>query len=58
MLLIKELIYFRFIKNTFQHYEEGHQEQDKNWMNSSFECVHRVKFDLFRRFGLIAAAGD
>lgn len=27
-------------------------------MNSSFECVHRVKFDLFRRFGLIAAAGD
>lgn len=41
-----------------QHYEEGHQEQDKNWMNSSFECVHRVKFDLFRRFGLIAAAGD
>lgn len=27
-------------------------------MNSSFQCAHRVKMDLFRRFGLIAAAGD
>ena len=27
-------------------------------MNSSFECAHRVKFDLFRRYGMIAAAGD
>ncbi len=29
-----------------------------NWANSSFECNHRVKFDLFKRFGVIAAAGD
>lgn len=36
-------------------YEEG---KDKNWMNSSFDCAHRVKFDLFLRYGLIAAAGD
>jgi alpha-galactosidase len=27
-------------------------------MNNSFECSHRVKFDLFLRYGLIAAAGD
>lgn len=40
------------------HYEEGYNEPDKNWANSSFDCAHRVKFDLFRRFGLIAAAGD
>ena len=40
------------------HYEEGYQEPDKNWANSTFECAHRVKFDLFRRYGLIAAAGD
>lgn len=40
------------------HYEEGYNEPDKNWANSSFECAHRVKFDLFRRYGLIAAAGD
>ena len=31
---------------------------DDNWMNNSFECSHRVKIDLFRRYGWIAAAGD
>lgn len=31
---------------------------DKNWMNSSFACSNRVKFDLFLRYGAIAAAGD
>ena len=41
-----------------EHYEEGFEEPDKNWANSSFNCAHRVKFDLFRRYGLIAAAGD
>ncbi len=41
-----------------KHFEEGYHEPDKNWANSTFECAHRVKFDLFNRFGLIAAAGD
>ena len=27
-------------------------------MNSSFKCANRVKMDLFKRYGLIAAAGD
>ena len=36
-------------------FEDGH---DNNWMNNTFACAHRVKFDLFRRYGLIAAAGD
>ena len=40
------------------HFEEGFAERDKNWANDSFACAHRVKFDLFRRYGLIAAAGD
>ena len=31
---------------------------DRNWMNSSFSSEDKVKFDLFRRFGYIAAAGD
>ena len=39
--------------------EEGYDEGlDDNWMNSFFACAHRVKFDLFRRYGAIAAAGD
>jgi len=32
--------------------------KDNNWMNNHFACDHRVKFDLFLRYGLIAAAGD
>lgn len=40
------------------HYEDGYDERDSNWANNSFSCAHRVKFDLFRRYGLIAAAGD
>ena len=41
-----------------EHFEEGYNEQERHWMNSSFNCAHRVKMDLFRRYGLIAAAGD
>lgn len=39
--------------------EDGYEaSKDDNWMNSFFNCAHRVKFDLFRRYGAIAAAGD
>ena len=49
-------IYAKFADKYFESgYDEG---GDNNWMNSSFSCAHRVKFDLFRRYGAIAAAGD
>ena len=49
-------LYARFAEKYAESgFEEG---QDKNWMNSHFACAHRVKFDLFRRYGAIAAAGD
>lgn len=39
--------------------ETGYADgKDSNWMNSYFSCGHRVKFDLFLRYGAIAAAGD
>ena len=42
-----------------KYYETGFLKgKDDNWMNNFFECSHRVKFDLFRRYGKIAAAGD
>lgn len=42
-----------------KYYETGFTKgKDDNWMNNSFDCSHRVKFDLFLRYGLIAAAGD
>lgn len=48
-------VYRGFIDKSF---EEGYSEKDKNWANSTFACAHRVKFDLFNRYGWIAAAGD
>jgi alpha-galactosidase/6-phospho-beta-glucosidase family protein len=42
----------RHYKDGFEGAEEGH------WMNNHFSSAERVKFDLFRKFGLIAAAGD
>ncbi|HCW53552.1 MAG TPA: alpha-glucosidase/alpha-galactosidase [Clostridium sp.] len=42
-----------------KYYEEGFDDGgDDNWMNNSFKFAHRIKFDLFKNFGLIAAAGD
>lgn len=43
-----------------KYYESGYDALDEkdHWMNSTFACAHRVKFDLFRRYGAIAAAGD
>lgn len=32
--------------------------KDNNWMNNTFACSDKVKMDLFRRYGVIAAAGD
>ena len=48
-------VYRDYIQN---HFEEGYEERGTNWANASFACAHRVKFDLFNRYGLIAAAGD
>jgi alpha-galactosidase len=42
-----------------EHYENGFEGAEHGgWLNSHFDSGERVKFDLFRRYGLIAAAGD
>ena len=39
--------------------EEGYDTSKKeNWLNKHFHCTHKVKMDLFKRYGVIAAAGD
>lgn len=44
---------------TQKYYKEGFTNQKKeHWMNQYFDSAHRVKFDLFLRYGIIAAAGD
>lgn len=41
-----------------KYYEAGFEPYKDFWKSSSFESAHRVKFDLFKQYGLIAAAGD
>lgn len=48
-------IYKKYID---EHFDEGWSAQVEHWANKCFACLHRVKFDLFNRYGLIAAAGD
>ena len=49
-------VYRRYIE---EHFEEGWDDVSiENNLNRNFVCRHRVKFDLFNRYGLIAAAGD
>jgi len=48
--------YEKFCEKYIDGYDTG--TVDKNWMNSSFRSKEKVKMDLFRRYGYIAAAGD
>lgn len=52
---------FPLYREFTQKYAEAgfsaHGQKD-HWMNNSFASANRIHFDLFRRFGLIAAAGD
>ena len=50
-------LYREFVDKYYENGYEDMSEKD-HWMNSTFACAHRVKFDLFRRYGCIAAAGD
>ncbi len=49
-------IYDKYID---EHFNEGFcSDESEHWANKSFSCLHRVKMDLFKKYGLIAAAGD
>ena len=41
-----------------KYHETGYGGVVQNWANRCFMCKERVKMDLFRRYGWIAAAGD
>lgn len=42
-----------------EYYETGYNSDPERWWETStFAYMNRVKFDLFRRYGIIAAAGD
>jgi len=48
-------LYEKFVD---KYYIDGFEDDDEHWMNNSFVSANRVKFDLFKRYGAIAAAGD
>lgn len=41
-----------------KYYETGYHNLEENWLNNFFSSAQRIKFDLFRRYGIVAAAGD
>lgn len=48
-----------YAKFVDRYYETGFEKGwHANWANNTFESAARVRFDLFRRYGYIAAAGD
>lgn len=49
-------IYREYVAENYESGIEG--EGEKNWRNDVFSSAQRVKFDFFKRYGLIAAAGD
>ena len=49
-------LFSKFVKKYFK---EGFERVGRaSWKDSYFNSAERVKFDLFKRYGLIAAAGD
>lgn len=55
----KNMDLFEIYREFSEKYcETGYGGVVQNWANKCFVCNERVKFDLFRRYGWIAAAGD
>lgn len=49
-------VYHDFVE---KYYNSGFQgEENDHWMNGFFSSAQRVKFDLFKQYGIVAAAGD
>jgi alpha-galactosidase len=49
-------VYKEFVE---KYYDSGFEDgKSGNWLNDFFTSAQRVKFDLFKRYSLIAAAGD
>ncbi len=56
----KDMDLYPIYKKFAEKYAQtGYTENlESNWMNNHFASCQKVKFDLFRRYGVIAAAGD
>jgi Alpha-galactosidases/6-phospho-beta-glucosidases, family 4 of glycosyl hydrolases len=48
-------LYNEFVE---EYYEKGYREPSQDSSESVFSCGQRVKMDLYKRYGILAAAGD
>lgn len=48
-------VYEAFVK---RHETEGYEAEKDQWLTSTFKSAECVKFDLFKKYNTIAAAGD
>lgn len=49
-------LYAEFVE---MYHQTGYTKHlSENWFNDFFSTSHRIKFDLFKKYGYIAAAGD
>ena len=49
---------FPLLDEFIANHPNGTKCPDLNWANKAFKCTNQVKFDLYKRFGILAAAGD
>ncbi len=55
----KNIDLYPLYKDFTEKYKEGLEKTgDDNWLNNHFRSAEKVKFELFRKYGIIAAAGD
>lgn len=54
----KGLDLFPVYREFISHNSGDDLETDTNWFDRQFKSTQNVKFDLFKKYGLIAAAGD
>lgn len=54
----KEIDVFKLYADYVKEHPNGIDNNDDNWVGISTSNKQKVKFDLFRRYGYIAAAGD
>jgi len=55
----KNIDLYPLYKDFAEKHKEGlEQPGDDNWLNRVFRSAEKVKFELFRKYGIIAAAGD
>ena len=56
----KNIDLFKYYGDFCEKYAESGftKGKDDNWINNVFESAQKVKMDLFRRYGVMAAAGD